>query len=250
MSITGGGSGTEGAAQAARLASHAAVIRGAVDGARLVALCFVDRSGAVKAAQLIARFLAGGGAVVAASSSSPARLRLPAAGVGDCAAEENARQEAAGVARFVSRKDEAGGPGAAGMTGISRVNARFLDGRETVVVGESSSTAAHVRLLPPDAAVSPNMFLSFWRRRPRPEASISTKSSSMFMARFLSVGKRRPSRLAVAVGWAAGAAGGARSSLDPPGDRAAVAATTPSGAILNSICSVFRFIGVESLTSR
>lgn len=70
------------------------------------------------------------------------------------------------------------------------------------------------------------------------------------MARFLSVGKTRASRLAVAVGCAGGVAGRARSTFDPPGDRAAVAATTPSGAFLHSICPVFRFIRVESLTSR
>lgn len=136
------------------------------------------------------------------------------------------------------------------MTGISRVIARLLDGRETAVVGESSSTAAHGRLLPPDATVSPKISRSFWRRRPRPEASISTKSSSTFMARFLSVGKMCPSKLALAVSGAAGTAGEVRSTFDPPGDRAAVAATTPSGAILNSICSVFRFIRVERPTTR
>lgn len=212
VSIAGGGRGTKGAAEAAWLASHAAVIRGAVDGARLVALCLVGRSGEVKAARLIARFLAGGGDVAVSSQSSPARLRFPEAGVGDGvadgvgdgAAEEKVRREVAGVgdgaaeekvgqkaagvrggaekvrreaarvARFVRREGETGGLGAPGMTRISRVIARFLDGRETAVVGESSSTAAHVRLLPPDAAVSPKIFLSFWRRQPRPEASVST----------------------------------------------------------------------------
>lgn len=215
ISVAGGWKGTEGAAGAAPLNSHATVGRSAVE-----------------AAWLVIRLLASGGVVVYASLSLPARLRLRWAGVGVDAARKAAR-----VGRFDRRSTEGRGPGAAGTAKILRAIARFLDARGEIVKGPSSQTARFL-LFPPDAVVA-SKTLRLRARRPRPAASISP--SMVWTTR---------SCLAGGVRCADVAAYGACSTFDPPGDCTAAAAKTPSGSSLNSICSVIGFSGVNSSRRR
>ena len=188
------------------------------------------RDGAVDAARLFARFLVGGGAVLTSSSvATHLRLLLPFG----CGGGTEGEAGRGGI----------GAVEAAGAVEAPRVVARFLDGRGA---GASSSAAAARFRLPLLGTASSSKIFRGWRVRwPRPVASVGARSSTMSMARPFGMGSRRAARLtgaAAAVGGGGGGAAGARSAVDAPDDRAAGAATTPSGALF---CPVFALLALS-----
>lgn len=223
-----GAGGAEGEAEDALVRGGAleGAREGPAEAARLGAL-LVTRVEAAEVARHVVRLLVGGGAAVAASSLSAARLRLLLAG----------GSGAGGILREAAQPARFGGDGgawvaeaamSAGTTDTSRDIARFLDGGRVVVL-LSSSSVARFRLPLLGAATSSKNVRGLRTHFPRPFASVAARSSTMSMTSSLGI-----------LDWAAGrlAATGDSSATGTPGDRAADAATTPSGEGCSDACPV------------